>query len=185
MGRKSTIDDRVIFAAVGQAMAREGQFTLQNLSDETGVSIGSLYHRYASREGLLAAAWHDALTRFQTGFLEKLRDADLHSGKLAALETPRFCRAERSAAIILACCRQAEFLKGGIPNDLATEIAQANDEVKGEVIAFSERVGQSLMKCRLALVAYPVAAVKLFLPDETIPEEIDAEIVRAYEAAMF
>ncbi|MGF1622288.1 MAG: TetR/AcrR family transcriptional regulator [Rhodomicrobiaceae bacterium] len=184
MGRKSTFEDRVIFAAVGAEIARNGTITLQDLSARTGVSIGSLYHRYASREALLAAAWYDAVRRSQSGFLAALRGASLETGKHAALATPRFCRAEHDAAIILACCRQSEFLKPNTPDELALAIAGVNDEAKDEIAAFARRVDRPLINCHLALVAYPLAAVKLFLPDRAVPESIDVEIGKAYDAAM-
>lgn len=184
MGRKSSFQDRVIFAAAGSEISRKGTFTLQNLSALTGVSIGSLYHRYTSREGLLAAAWYDAVGRFQSGFLDALRNATLETGRSAALATPRFCRADRDAAIILACCRQAEFLTQETPHDLARKIAAVNEEAAGEIVKFSKRIDRPLINCRLALVAYPLAAVTLFLPEKPVPKSIDDEISAAYDAAM-
>jgi AcrR family transcriptional regulator len=184
MGRKSTFTDSAIFAAVGTEIALNGTLTLQTLSARTGVSIGSLYHRFEGREALLAAAWLNAVERFQRRFLEALAGGDLAAGREAALETPRFCRAEPEAAIILACCRQAEFLWPETPPALASRIAHVNEGTALEIHEFAERVERPVLSCHLALVAYPLAAVKLFLPQMAVPESLDAEIARAYDAAM-
>ena len=168
MGRKSTFTDSTIFAAVGTEIALNGTLTLQTLSARTGVSIGSLYPRFEGREALLAAAWLDAVERCQGGFLE----------------APRFCRAAPDAAIILACCRQTEFLQPETPPDLATRIARVNERTAREIHEFAKRVERPVLSCHLALVAYPLAAVKLFLPHKAVPENLDAEIARAYDAAM-
>jgi len=119
MGRLSTIKDANVYGAVGAQLAGKGAVTLQTIVAETGVSIGSLYHRYGSREGLLAQTWLDAVKSFQGGFLAALEggdaDGDESAGGRAALATPRFCRAERSRAIVLSCCRQSEFLSSATP----------------------------------------------------------------------
>jgi AcrR family transcriptional regulator len=45
MGRLSTVDDARVFAAVARQMSSAGATTLHALVAETGVSVGSLYHR--------------------------------------------------------------------------------------------------------------------------------------------
>ena len=185
MGRKSILDERAVFAAAGAEIACKGVVTLQGLSSATGASIGSLYHRFGSREALLAEAWLDAVRLFQSGFLGALKRASsIGAGERAALETPRFCRAEPDAAIVLACCRQAEFLGAETPNPMVKDIAAVNDEVDDEMRRFARRVGRPLLNCRLALVAYPLAAVRIYLPDTPVPTSIDREVLKAYRAAM-
>jgi AcrR family transcriptional regulator len=184
MGRKSTFADSAIFAAVGREIALNGALTLQTLSARTGVAIGSLYHRFEGREALLAAAWLDAVERFQGGFLEALAGGDLSAGRDAALATPRFCRAAPDAAIILVCCRQAEFLRPETPPDLTARIACVNEGTARAIREFAKQVARPVLSCHLALVAYPLAAVKLFLPHKPVPESLDAEIAKAYDAAL-
>ena len=92
MGRKSTFEKDMVYAAVGEEIAEKGQFTLQALSAATGMSTGSVYHRFASRETLLAETWLDAVRSFQEGFLEAIRSPAPDAGEQAALATPRFCR---------------------------------------------------------------------------------------------
>lgn len=185
MGRRSTLDDRAIFAAAGAEIAYRGGLTLHGLARATGASIGSLYHRFGSREALLAEAWLYAIRLFQGGFLTALRDAEtIAAGERAALETPRFCRAEPDAAMILACCRKEEFLNHGVSGALSLEISAANQEVAEEMRRFAERVARPLLNCQLALTAYPLAAVRIFVPHKPVPVGIDREIAKAYRAAL-
>ncbi|MCA3734974.1 MAG: hypothetical protein INE97_06490 [Phenylobacterium sp.] len=59
-----------------------------------GLSTGSLYHRFGSREGLLGETWLNALLAFQPVFVQALKTPSA-VGEIAAV-TPRFCRERRS-----------------------------------------------------------------------------------------
>ncbi len=184
MGRKSSFDRSQIYAAVASEVARKGRLTVQGLGRATGMSTGSVYHRFASREALLAETWLHAVRMFQTRFLDALRGDGPDAGQRAALATPAFCRAEPEMAAVLACCRKAEFVGPETPAALIEEIAAVNDAAALEIRRFARRSGTPILACRLALVAYPLAAVRLYLPDKPVPQMIDGEIVKAYRGAM-
>jgi AcrR family transcriptional regulator len=184
MGRKSTFADDKVFAAVGAELGAAGRLTMDGLTRATGLSTGSLYHRFASREALLAEAWLNAVRRFQAGFLEALRRETHDAADEAVLATPRFCRAEPEAAVILACCRRSEFLGQETPEALREQIALLNDDAAAALSRFSQRIDRPLLACRLALVAYPLAAVRLFLPQHPVPKSIDAQLLKACRAAL-
>ena len=173
-----------MFAAVGAEVAASGRLTMEGLLRATGLSTGSVYHRFTSREALLAEIWLDAVRRFQTGFLEALRREAPDAGEQAALATPRFCRAEPETAVILACCRRAEFLGPETPPRLSEQIAALNDEASAEFRLFARRIDRPVLACRLALVACPLAAVRLFLPQRPVPKSIDAYILKACRSVL-
>lgn len=180
MGRKSSFEPGRVLAAAGAQMARAGGFTLEGLIEETGISSGSLYHRFASREGLLAEAWLDALQRFQVAFQAAL-DGDVEE---AILATPRFCRAEPDAASVLACCRKAEFVGPSTSDSIRGAIDELNSSGEAALRRFARRVKKPLLACRLALIAYPLAAVRLYLPDAPAPASLDREILKVGRAAL-
>lgn len=182
MARSSTFEDSLIFGSVGSLLARTGAVTLQAIVAETGVSIGSLYHRYGSRETLLAMTWLDAVRAFQAEFREALESGADDAGERAALATPKFCRTDNARAIVLACCRQAEFASSAISGELQEAIASANDEAMMALRRFAATRGYSVDACRLGLVAFPLAAVRLYLPDKPVPASIDAYIANAFRA---
>ena len=51
---------RAIVLAAGPRAA-----SVATIARESGAPVGTLYHRFGSRDGLLAAAWLRALERFQ------------------------------------------------------------------------------------------------------------------------
>ena len=74
MGRRPVHDiARIIHEA--QRLAGQGPVegvTISAVVAASGAPAGSIYHRFASREDLLAAAWLDATGAFQAGFLGSL-----------------------------------------------------------------------------------------------------------------
>ena len=102
----------------------------------------------------------------------------------AALATPRFCRDEPDIAVVLFCCRPSEFLTGDVPAHVSERIADVNRPISSALAAFAQRIGRPLLACRLALIAYPLGAVRLFMPEQSVPLEIDGEIRKAVEAAL-
>ncbi|MEM1092479.1 MAG: TetR/AcrR family transcriptional regulator, partial [Pseudomonadota bacterium] len=178
----STFSEQQIFQTVSRQMSGEGAVTFRSLVKETGVSIGSLYHRFDSREGLLAETWADALTSFQRRFLAALEADDEDAGVNAALATPRFCRAEPERAALLACCRASEFLSEATPSAIRDSINDGNDEVQRAVRRYASRVGLSLQACRMGLMAFPLGAVRAYLPDRAVPRSVDRYVAAAFKA---
>jgi AcrR family transcriptional regulator len=184
MGRKSSVDVAAVYAAVAGELATKGRFTLDALKAASGLSMGSIYHRFGSREGLLAEAWLNSVELFQERFLAALAPNTLEAGLEAALATPRFCRSNPGEAVLLACCRQAEFLGDATPLVLRERIAAANQQVSVAMKHFSAAIDRPLLNCKLALIAYPLGAVRLYLPHAPVPRELDAEVVKAARAAL-
>ncbi|MFK8014082.1 MAG: TetR family transcriptional regulator [Gammaproteobacteria bacterium] len=182
MGRTSTIDETAVFAAVGQALSSAGSVTLQSVVAATGVSIGSLYHRYESREGLLAATWLDAVSAFQVAFNTAWEHPVERAGEEAALTTPRFCRAERARAIVLSCCRQSEFLSSSTPEALRQQIATVNDDGANALRRFARSSGLGIELCRHAIVGVPLGIVRAYLPSRPVPARADDYVRKAYRA---
>jgi AcrR family transcriptional regulator len=146
--------------------------------------MGSIYHRFGSREGLLAEAWLNAVEQFQARFLAALAPMSIDAAVDTALTTPRFCRSNRDEAVLLACCRQSEFFVNATPAPLRARIESANDVAAGAIRRFAVRIDRPLVACRLALVAYPLGAVRLYLPERPVPRLLDTEIAKAVRAAL-
>jgi AcrR family transcriptional regulator len=184
MGRKSSLDEQDVFRCVAHEFSEQGRLGVEALCAATGLSMGSIYHRFGSREGLMAEAWLNAVQRFQSGFLKALEPRTIDAGIEAALATPRFCRAYRDEAILLACCRQNEFVQPSTPAQLRARIEAVNDTVSQSVREFARSVGLPLIACRLALIAYPLGAVRLYLPSRAVPNSLDGELRKAVGAAL-
>jgi AcrR family transcriptional regulator len=184
MGRKSSLDEQAVYRVVADELAANGRFTLDALKAASGLSTGSIYHRFGSREGLLAEAWLNSVERFQERFLDALAPNTLDAGLEAALATPRFCRSNPDEAILLACCRQTEFLSDATPIALRDRIAAANEDVSASIRRFAAAIDRPVLNCMLALIGYPLGAVRLFLPKSPVPPELDAEVMKAARTAL-
>ncbi len=184
MGRLSTVRDDQVFSVVGARLAGDGAITLQTVVDDTGVSVGSLYHRYGSREALLALTWLDAVRAFQTCFLTALESGGDDAGERAALATPRFCRSDHQRAIVLSCCRPAEFFSPATPQHLQKEISNVNKAAAAAIRRYAKCSGYSLEACRLGLIAFPLGAVRLYLPARPVPQALDEYISAAFWSAV-
>ena len=184
MGRLSTFEDREIFAAVGAKLAGAGRMTFQTIVQETGVSVGSLYHRFESREGLLARTWLDAVRAFQARFISELGSGGDDAGERAALATPRFCRDDQARAIVLSCCRSSEFVSDATPEALREEVHEVNDAATLAVRRYAKQTGFSLEALRFGLVAFPLGAVRLYLPQQAVPKAVDSYVAAAFWSAV-
>lgn len=184
MGRKSTFSDQKVFSAVSKQVGSGVGFRIQDLAVETGISIGSLYHRYQSREGVLAAAWLDALRSFHTEFLAALDTPGRAAGELAAMATPRFSRQHRDKAIILCLSRRETMLAENAPQELLAATEEENANMKRRLETFAARENLSHQACMHGIIGFPLAAVKLYLPHAEVPMSVDHYVKAAYRSAI-
>ncbi len=96
--------DQIVLAAT-RTFARDGALgsRLEDIRRDAGVSVGAIYHHFADKEALYAAAWMRALGSYQSDFLEGLRaSADAEDGVRGAVEHQiRWVATHRDAAIML------------------------------------------------------------------------------------
>ena len=185
MGRSPRFEreDFLLVAAGEAALGRVP--TISSLAAAAGAPVGSIYHRFDSREQLLAEAWLLAVRTFQQELLPALAGATtIDQGVRAALTVPRWSRTHPNLAGMLTLCRQADFLGAGAPDALRHAAEDLNKALARQLRAFAERTGRSLVQCKVAVVGVPYGAVRLFLPGSVPPPEIDAMIAAAYQAIM-
>ncbi|MEZ5091432.1 TetR/AcrR family transcriptional regulator [Nocardioides sp.] len=122
-------DDQVLDAALA-GVARSGHaVTVTEVAGELGGPVGSIYHRFSSRDVLLASLWLRSVQRFQAGLFELAASGPAGTALVeCALHVPRYCRAHPDEARALTLFRQTRLLDD-CPAELEDQVAHVNDDL--------------------------------------------------------
>lgn len=191
MARPAKFTEEQIYDAALQLVASGGPSTatIGGIAETLGAPVGSIYHRFSSRDVLLARVWLRTVRRFQQGFLDALDDDDVDR---AALNAARHCivwvRGHMAEAQVLLLYRRRDLLAGDWPEDLADDLAQLNTDVEAALRRHARRRygradARAMSRLTFALVDIPYAAVRRHLatgkPPPRSAEGLVAEAVRA------
>jgi AcrR family transcriptional regulator len=169
MGRTALYDEDTILEAAASHLAAHGpKASVAALARSIGAPSGSIYHRFASRDALVAAVWLRALRSFQAGFLAALDDPDLDQAALAAARhVPEWCAVSLDLAIVLNRYR-IEDLVAAWPAELAPDRDTLNAALfaalrRHSSARYGSATGDPVERTTFALVDVPGAAVRRFL----------------------
>src|SRR5690348_6352587 len=112
MGRRTLHPENVILDAARDLALAGGAraATLQAIGQASGAPKGSLYHRFASRNDLLAQMWLRAVRRSQRAFIEAVqRHSGLDAAVAGALSIYDFARSDPADAALLVSVRREEL----------------------------------------------------------------------------
>jgi AcrR family transcriptional regulator len=97
------------------------------IARESGAPVGTLYHRFRSRDALLAAAWLRALERFQQRALAAGAEADpLTAAAAMAASQVAFARERPEDARLLLTLRRDDLLDAQPAEELRTRLDEIN-----------------------------------------------------------
>jgi AcrR family transcriptional regulator len=87
MGRRPRHQEAPILDSAKRVSAAVGphKLTIAAVASAAGTPVGSIYHRYASRDDILAAVWLDLVEEFQARFLSHLDEGEPVAAGLAAV----------------------------------------------------------------------------------------------------
>lgn len=185
---KFTRDD--LLDAAAQAAAEHWRdATIAHVAQRLGAPVGSIYHRFGSRDELFASLWLRSIERFHDVLLAAAANPHPQEAALGmAACIPRFCREHPADAIAMTLYRQQDLAQRG-PESLRERVAHVNDRVLAEVMRLVERrygaadphrVQLMLTACQEA----PYGLVRRYLRTETpIPLWLD-DAVRAAAGAI-
>lgn len=178
MGRPARFDEgRILDAAL--AVAAEdgpGAATIAAIADRLGAPSGSLYHRFRSRDLLLASLWTRTVRRFQVGYIDALARDDAEA---AALHTPRWCREYPDQAAVLLLYRRRDLVARW-PAELAGDLDTLNVRAAEALDAFTaRRPGLDRERAVFATVDVPYGAVRRHLLAGRPPPPLVDELVVA------
>ena len=193
MARPPKFDDEQILAAAGRLIAAHGPSgaTIGAIGRAVGAPTGSIYHRFASRDVLLAEVWLRAAAVFQGAFFERLAGAEpWAAGLTAALYMARRVREHPHEARLLLLHRREDFVDRGWPAKLRRRADELQRQVETELRAFSQRLCGRADAQTVRIVAYgvveaPFATVRRHVAaNESPPPYVDELIRVTYDAAI-
>jgi len=191
--RAPKFDEDQILTAAGRIIATEGPSgaTIGAIARAVGAPIGSIYHRFDSRDVVLANVWLRAAAAFQAAFFERLRGSPARkAGLSAALYMAERVRLHPQEARLLLHHRREDFIDRGWPPAMRRQAAELGQQVDTELASFSRRLcgrtdARTVRIATYAVVEAPFAAVRRYVAaNESPPSYVDALIRATYAAAL-
>lgn len=189
MPRPAKFSTDQILDATAQLVAQGGPpyATVAAIADRLGAPTGSIYHRFDSRDLLLARLWVRTAQRAQEGFVEALQQDDLETAAVdAALHMPRWTRTHLEEASVMLLYRR-EDLAEEWPRQLGPELSELNKPLERTLKQWVKRRFGSvnrtnLARAEFALLDVPYAAVRRHLmsgaPPPVSVDELVADTAR-------
>ncbi|HUH64972.1 MAG TPA: TetR/AcrR family transcriptional regulator [Syntrophales bacterium] len=189
MGRNARFrNEDFIDAALKLASERgPAAVTVGAVAGVTGAPVGSVYHRFVSRDVIMAEVWLRVVASFQEGFLSLLKKGE---GLKAALYTPEWVRSHPAEARVLILYRREELVAGDWPEGLkskAHDVARSLNDGISEYAAktFGKTGNRKLGEVVFAIVDVPYAAVMRYIrAGRKPPIVVDDLITKTYYAIM-
>lgn len=145
------------------------------IARESGAPVGTLYHRFGSRDGMLAAAWLRALERFQRRALSASADRDpLEAAVAMAGSQIGFAREQPEDARLLLTLRRDDLLDADPGKELRARLDAINKPLSAKLHELTEALrgkadARALELVTRAVVDLPNAAVRRHTRDGRRP----------------
>jgi AcrR family transcriptional regulator len=167
-----------------------GQATIEAIAGASGAPTGSIYHRFGSRDELLAQLWIRAVRRSQASFIAAIDIDDPETAALAgAMSIVDFCEEEPADARLLVSFRQEDLVRmtRGKPPD---ELADLNRPIERAVVDLARRLygrptATNVNRTLLAVFDLPYGAVRRYLlAGDSFPRGLRKDLARAVTAVI-
>ena len=178
---KRLFEDADFLAAACALAAASGpaSVTVTSVTQRLGAPTGSFYHRFASRDVLLANVWLGTALAFQTGFVAAIKAGD---GLAAALHTPIWVRSNFEEARAFLLYHRDDFAHGNWPQDLNVRVVRQGRRVDAAYKRLARDIfggvgANELRLARFILAEVPKAAVGPYLRQGVTPPTIVDEMI--------
>jgi AcrR family transcriptional regulator len=145
---------------------------IRAIAERSGAPSGSLYHRFGSRDDLVARAWLRAVRRFQDGYVAALA-SDSEGAEAAVRSAVAFALEQPADAHLLLRFGRRELLDAEPSAELATELATVNVPLERAVRRLARRVfgattAEAVERTTFAVVDLPLAVLTRHLRAGTL-----------------
>jgi AcrR family transcriptional regulator len=176
--------DRILDAAL-DVVLNDGPraASIAAIAARSGAPVGTLYHRFGNRDGVLAAVWLRALERFQAMALAagRRQDDPVERGVALATATVEFLRRYKRDAQLLLALRRDDLLDAAPDETLQDNIAAMNEPLIAELREIARAVHgradkRTLAAVTRAVVDLPYSAVRRYASERTVPRWLVGDV---------
>lgn len=178
MGRKSQFTDEQVFTWLASRLVASPHVSIQELSEGTGVSVGSIYHRYGSLDGLLGSAFISAGEAFYPTATQELQGTGRPILLNVAMQAYRLATINPVAATLLFAVPRGALVGPGLPAELRAHISARDSAFVQTCQKFWQRSDISFSAGEQAMLTVPQAIVARYLPGGPIPDTARQFILR-------
>jgi AcrR family transcriptional regulator len=172
------------------AAGRPETVTIAAVVAGSGAPAGSIYHRFGSREGLLAATWNRAAADFQSAFLAALAADTADPGRTAVEAVLAWSRRQPDGARLLVLRQPRDLGLSRWPAPERERLRQLAREFEAGIDSFCQarlgsRGGEPRRRATFALLDLPYAALRRYLAAGMAPPpEVDRYLDEALGALL-
>jgi AcrR family transcriptional regulator len=179
MGRPQRYDEVEILEGAKHVSAERGpqKLTIAKVAQRTGVPVGSIYHRYASRDEILAALWLDLAEEFQEYWLVELDREDVLGAGLAGVRYAcRWIGRHPREARLLLLHRREDFASERWPAGYRRRAERLASRAAASLSTYAARLtgrggAAEVRMVRFALIDLPTAALRRDIEAGAPPSE--------------
>jgi AcrR family transcriptional regulator len=193
MGRPQLHSNEAILDAARDLVLEGGarSATVNAIATTSGTPKGSIYHRFASLNDLLAEMWTRAVHRSQGRFIEALREPEPMAAAIAAaLSIHDFASAEPADARLLASLRREDLIESVEAPRARRRLAEANRPLEEAIAALARRLfgrasRSSIERTVCAVIDIPIGATRRHLiAGSPLPPSLREQLEAAVRAAL-
>jgi AcrR family transcriptional regulator len=188
MGRRAYFKNGDFIEAAIRLIAELGPsaLTISALSERIKAPVGSVYHRFPSRDAILAELWLTIVESFQKEFLKILKT----DGLKAALYSLQWVREHPNEGRVLLLYRREDIASGKWPIDLQKRAQHLTKEMDEAIRLFTQQqfgrvTRETIDRTLFVLRDAPGGIIRRYLEYNKIPPESVCELIReTYVAVM-
>ena len=191
MARPAKFSDDEILDATLHRITSGASASIAAIAAEVGAPTGSIYHRFSSRDVLVAQLWLRTVGEFQDQLVAVLAESDaVAAGRHAVHFFLEWCRSHPVEAQLLLLHRRDDLLADGWPDEVRDRAAAVAEQFDHGMRVFTRRRLGSLSqaaqrRAAFAVIDIPFAAVRRHLTaGEPPPTLLDDLVVRAHDAVL-
>lgn len=159
------------------------------IAKASGAPVGTLYHRFGNRDGVVLAAWLRALDRFQRRALAADAEAPVERATAMAVAAIGFARELPDDARLLLTIRPADLVDGQSDAAFTETLAAMNAPLAQRMRELAHQLygsdePRAVDAVHRAVSDLPYAVVRRHAHDDPLPDWLEADVAAAARAVL-